>query len=87
MSQRTYIACHHPVSEQHESPPNSFLDQLIDAINPLPDAVFEKNDRHDIYSVMLGSLGPYPDLLHRTAAGELTSSRTRAAILSLLRQN
>jgi hypothetical protein len=67
MSQRTYIACHHPVSEQHESPPNSFLDQLIDAINPLPDAVFAENAVHDIYSVMLGALGPYTDLLHRKA--------------------
>jgi hypothetical protein len=67
MSTRTYIACHHPVSEQHESPPNSFLDQLIDAINPLPDDVFEPNDLHDIYSVMLGALGPYTDLLHRKA--------------------
>jgi hypothetical protein len=41
MSQRTYIACHQPVSEQHSSPPNSFLDQLIDAINPLQDDVFD----------------------------------------------
>ncbi|MFZ1219617.1 MAG: M15 family metallopeptidase [Chthoniobacterales bacterium] len=67
MSQRNYIACHNPVSEQHQSPPNSFLDQLIDAINPLPDAVFAQNNQHDIYSVMLGSLGPYTDLLHRKA--------------------
>jgi hypothetical protein len=67
MSQRTYIACHRPISEQHQSPPNSFLDQLIDAINPLPDAVFKENDLHDIYSVMLGSLGPYANLLHRKA--------------------
>lgn len=67
MSARTYIACHHSVSEQHDSPPNSFLDQIIDAINPLPDALFEQNDLHDIYSVMLGSLGPYTDLLHRKA--------------------
>lgn len=67
MSLRTYIACHHRVSDQHGSPPNSFLDQLIDAINPLPNEVFEKNNRHDIYSVMLGALGPYNDLLHRKA--------------------
>jgi hypothetical protein len=67
MSQRTYIACHQPVSEQHSSPPNSFLDQLIDAINPLQDDVFDENERYDIYSVMLGSLGPYADLLHRKA--------------------
>lgn len=67
MSQRTYIACHQAVSEQHSNPPNSFLDQLIDAMDPLPDQVFEKNDNHDIYSVMLGSLGPYTGLLHRKA--------------------
>jgi hypothetical protein len=67
MSKRTYIACHQPVSEQHGNPPNSFLDQLIDAINPLPDSVFDQNNDYDIYSVMLGSLGPYNGLLHRKA--------------------
>jgi hypothetical protein len=67
MSQRTYNACHQAVSDQHRNPPNSFLDQLIDAINPLPDEVFAENDRHDIYSVMLGSLGFYTGLLHRKA--------------------
>jgi hypothetical protein len=67
MSHRTYIACHQAVSEQHGNPPNSFLDQLIDAINPLPDDVFDRNDKHDIYSVMFGSLGPYTDLLRRKA--------------------
>ena len=67
MSDRIYVACHQAVSEQHGHPPNSFLDQLIDAINPLPDQVFEKNQHHDIYSVMFGSLGPYDSLLHRKA--------------------
>jgi len=67
MSQRTYIACHRAVSEQHSNPPNSFLDQLIDGIDPLPDEVFEKNNTYDIYSVMLGSLGPYTGLMHRKA--------------------
>jgi hypothetical protein len=67
MSDRVYIACHKTVSEHHGHPPNSFLDQLIDAINPLPDEVFAKNNHHDIYSVMLGSLGPYTSLLHRKA--------------------
>lgn len=67
MSQRPYIACRRQVSEQHTVPPIAFLDQLIDAINPLPDAVFDQNDRNDIYTVMLGSLGPYTDLLHRKA--------------------
>lgn len=67
MSDRVYIACKKDVSEQHPHPPNSFLDQLIDAINPLPDEVFAKNNHHDIYSVMAGSLGPYTSLLHRKA--------------------
>jgi hypothetical protein len=55
------------VSSQHGSPPNSFLDQLIDAINPLPDEVFAQNSRRDIYSVMEGVLGPWTGLLHRKA--------------------
>src|ERR1700739_2359948 len=67
MSQRIYNACHRAVSSQHESPPNSFLDQLIDAIDPLPDEVFAQNDRRDIYSVMEGALGPWTTLLHRKA--------------------
>jgi hypothetical protein len=67
MSQRIYNACHRAVSSQHESPPNSFLDQLIDAIDPLPDEIFAKDDRRDIYSVMEGALGPWTGLLHRKA--------------------
>jgi hypothetical protein len=67
MSQRIYNACHRAVSPKHGSPPNSFLDQLIDAINPLPDEVFAKNDRTDIYTVMEGALGPYTGILHRKA--------------------
>jgi hypothetical protein len=67
MSNRNFIASRYPVSQEHGIPPKSFLDELIDSINPLPDVVFERNDKHDIYSVMLGSLGPYTDLLHRKA--------------------
>ncbi|MET3134364.1 hypothetical protein AAKU55_004660 [Oxalobacteraceae bacterium GrIS 1.11] len=67
MSIRTYIACHQAVSAQHRNAPNSFLDQLIDTINGLPDAAFEANNLHDIYSVMLGALGPYTGILHRKA--------------------
>ncbi len=67
MSNRTYIAVRHPVSAQHASPPVSFLDQLIDAIDPLPDDVFAENAFHDIYAVMKGPLGPYTGLLHRKA--------------------
>jgi len=67
MSTRNYIACRHIVSQEHGNPPKLFLDELIDTMNLLPDAVFERNDNHDIYSVMLGALGPYTDLLHRKA--------------------
>lgn len=69
MSDRNYFACRHFVSEEHGHgiPPKAFLDELIDIINTLPDSVFERNDKHDIYSVMIGALGPYTDLLHRKA--------------------
>jgi hypothetical protein len=55
------------VSSQHGSPPSSFLDQLIDAINPLSDEVFAQNNQRDIYIVMEGALGPWTGLLHRKA--------------------
>jgi len=67
VSLRTYNACRHAVSSQHGNPPNSFLDQLIDVIDSLPDEVFAENDRDDIYSVMNNALGPYSGLMHRKA--------------------
>ncbi len=67
MSLRTYNACHRAVSSQHGSPPNSFLDQLIDVIKVLPDEVFAENDLNDIYSVMEDTLGPWQSLKHRRA--------------------
>ncbi len=67
MSTRNYIATRHPVSAQHTTAPKSFLDDLIDAIDPLPDDVFAENPVHDIYAVMKSTLGPYSNLLHRKA--------------------
>jgi hypothetical protein len=68
MSARVYNACLQPVNPpQHGSPPTSFLDQLIDAINPLPNDVFAPSANYDIYSVMLSTLGPWQGLLHRKA--------------------
>lgn len=67
MSNRTFIATRYPVSVQHTAPPILFLDQLIDAIDPLPDDVFAENTLYDIYAVMKGSLGPYTSLKHRKA--------------------
>ena len=68
MSTAIYKACLQPIAPpHHRSPPVTFLDKLIDAINSLPDQVFEKNNYYDIYSVMEGTLGPYSSLLHRKA--------------------
>jgi hypothetical protein len=68
MSARVYNACLQPVNPpQHGSPPTSFLDQLIDAINPLPNDIFAPSANYDIYSVMLSTLGPWQGLLHRKA--------------------
>ena len=67
MSDRNFIACRLPVSKEHGVPPKSFIDQLIDKVKKMPDDIFERNDHHDIYSVMLGPLGPYKNLQHRKA--------------------
>jgi hypothetical protein len=67
MSNRQYVATRYPVSSQHPRPDTSFLDQLIDTIDALPDEVFAENPLFDIYAVMKGSLGPYVSLKHRKA--------------------
>src|SRR4051794_29502091 len=67
MSNRTYIATRRSVTAAHPKTPTSFLDDLIDAIDPLPENVFDVNALHDIYAVMKGSLGQSVALLHRKA--------------------
>ena len=67
MSKHNYNACLKPISEQHEKPSIEFLDTLVDTIENLPNEVFSRNNKYDIYSVMNGVLGPYSDLLHRKA--------------------
>ncbi|MBB6370442.1 hypothetical protein [Chryseobacterium shigense] len=67
MSKYNYNACLKAISEQHGKPPTEFLDTLVDTIEALPNDVFSRNDKYDIYSVMNGVLGPYADLLHRKA--------------------
>jgi hypothetical protein len=49
-------------------PPDSFLDQLVDWGKAAPDEIFEPNERHDIYSNVVGVLGPWENLQHRRAA-------------------
>jgi hypothetical protein len=43
-------------------------DQLVDWGRTAPDEIFVRNDRTDIYSNVVGVLGPWEDLGHRRAA-------------------
>lgn len=49
------------------SPPVSFLDELVDWALTAPDAIFLPNANNDIYSIVVGDLGPYEDTVHRKA--------------------
>lgn len=49
------------------TPPVAFLEELINALLPLPDELFAPNARNDVYSLMAGPLGPYTGPLHRKA--------------------
>jgi hypothetical protein len=49
------------------TPPDSFLNELIDWAKEAPDEIFTRNDKHDIYSNVLSELGPCNSLLHRKA--------------------
>jgi hypothetical protein len=50
-------------------PPDDFLKQLVDWGKVAPDEIFARNKNpDDIYSDVVGILGPWADLLHRRAA-------------------
>lgn len=49
-------------------PPDSFLDQLVDWGKEAPDEIFAPNPHADIYSNVVGVLGPWQGLQHRRAA-------------------
>jgi hypothetical protein len=49
-------------------PPDDFLDQLVAWGSTAPDEIFVRNDHTDIYSNVVGVLGPWEDLGHRRAA-------------------
>ena len=49
-------------------PPASFLDELVEWARVAPDVVFAVNDKFDIYSAVVGELGPWTGPLHRKAA-------------------
>jgi hypothetical protein len=63
---RHFVACKNEVANRGV-PPNKFLDELIDWGKQAPDEIFERNNKHDVYSSVASELGPYPDLLHRKA--------------------
>lgn len=63
---RKFIACKQQVFNRGV-PPDSFLNELIDWARQAPDMIFEKNNKHDIYSNVSPELGPWDSLLHRKA--------------------
>ena len=64
---RTFVACK-SVVHNRGTPPDSFLNELIDWAIAAPDEIFTRNTNHDIYSNIVGDLGPWTGLLHRKAA-------------------
>ena len=49
-------------------PPDGFLDELVAWGRSAPDEIFERNNVTDIYSNVVGVLGPWEGLQHRRAA-------------------
>src|SRR6476659_5965354 len=64
---RNFVACKQKVHNRGK-PPNAFLDELVDWAINAPDEIFEPNQIHDIYSNVVGELGPWQGPLHRKAA-------------------
>jgi len=67
MSQRKFDACLQEV-DNRGTPPEAFLNALVDWAREAPDEIFTPNPRHDIYSNIVGELGPWQGTLHRKAA-------------------
>jgi hypothetical protein len=63
---RHFEACKQKVHNRG-TPPDSFLNELIDWAKTAPDEIFEKNSRKDIYSNVAAELGPWQNLIHRRA--------------------
>jgi hypothetical protein len=64
---REFEACKQRVHNR-SNPPDDFLNELIEWAKAAPDEIFERNERHDIYSNVVGELGPWRNPLHRKAA-------------------
>ena len=63
---REFVACKKKVFDRG-NPPDGFLNELIDWAKQAPDAIFERNNLHDVYTNVKPELGPFPDLLNRKA--------------------
>lgn len=64
---RTFVACKSRVHNRG-TPPESFLNEIIDWAINAPDEIFQPNHMHDIYSNIVADLGPWKSLTHRKAA-------------------
>ena len=64
---RTFVFCKSTVHNRG-TPPDAFLNELVDWARQAPDEIFKPNQIHDIYSNVVGELGPWKSLSHRKAA-------------------
>ena len=67
-----YRELKHPVAHgaghSYDSPPNTFLDELVAWGMTAPDEIFESRDlNNSVYAAVFPVLGPYKDGLHRRA--------------------
>jgi hypothetical protein len=62
-----YVACRAEVYNRGPAP-EDFLDELVAWANTASDDIFAVNDREDIYSSIVGQLGPWEGPKHRKAA-------------------
>jgi hypothetical protein len=61
-----YTAAKHRVAHRG-TPPDAFLDELVAWGKQAPDEIFVANAAHDIYSNVVGELGPWKGIQHRRA--------------------
>jgi hypothetical protein len=64
---RDFVACKQKVLNRGKAP-NAFLNELVDWAIDAPDEIFAPNQMHDIYTIVVGDLGPWESPLHRRAA-------------------
>jgi hypothetical protein len=64
---RKFKACLQKVHNRG-TPPESFLNELVDWARLAPDEIFTPNNKQDIYSSIAGELGPWKGTVHRKAA-------------------